>query len=174
MNKTIVVAFGRFQPLTIGHDNIISEVLLLAKINKCDHMIWVSTSHDDETNPLPIMEKVKSILSRKISIILHNNIFKFMQSLEDEYDNIIVVAGSDRINLYKKIFTQYHPKINFSFVEVNRNFINISGTEMRDYAKNNDKSNFMKYISSYVSPELKEEVYNRMRNELSKINKNKK
>lgn len=173
MSKTIVVAFGRFQPPTIGHDNIINEVLFLAKLNKCDHMIWVSTSHDNKTNPLSIMDKTLLILERKVSITLHNNIFIFMENLiKDGYDNVIVVAGSDRICIYKNIFPKYH-KIQFSFVEVNRKFINISGTMMRDFVKNNDKNDFIKYLSSYIPNNLKEETFRKMKDELSGINQNK-
>ena len=58
LNNRIVLAFGRFNPPTLGHAILITEVLELAKYYQCQHKIITSTTQDNIRNPLSIDRKL--------------------------------------------------------------------------------------------------------------------
>lgn len=57
-NKTLVFAFGRFNPPTRGHEALILGMAKKAKLVKGDMVLFVSSSNDRNTNPLLYSEKV--------------------------------------------------------------------------------------------------------------------
>ena len=53
-SKTVVFAFGRFNPPTTGHELLVKAVKKLAAANKADHAIYASKSQDAKKNPLTV------------------------------------------------------------------------------------------------------------------------
>ena len=58
-NKTVVFAFGRFNPPTTGHELLIKAVKKLAATHKADHAIYASKTQDSKKNPLSYDTKIK-------------------------------------------------------------------------------------------------------------------
>jgi nicotinic acid mononucleotide adenylyltransferase len=117
-NKTIVFAFGRFNPPTIGHGLLVKKVVDTAKKLGADHVIYASRSQDSKKNPLSVQQKIKYL--RKMFSYAN-----FEQANEDvrtfievakhlskqKYSKIIMVAGSDRITEYQKLFDKFVEKL---------------------------------------------------------------
>ena len=58
-SDTLVVAWGRFNPPTLGHELVINKVASEAKSRNADYTIFPTKSHDPKKNPLSFREKVK-------------------------------------------------------------------------------------------------------------------
>lgn len=105
-SKTVVFAYGRFNPPTIGHELLVKVVKKVAAANHADHVIYASRSQDPKKNPLSVDKKV-----HYLSLMFPGTKFApatdvestFLQAakqLNKKYKNIIMVAGSDRAELF--------------------------------------------------------------------------
>jgi len=146
----IVWSFGRFQCPHKGHDVLINTVLSLASDNKYDSMIYTSQSQDNKNNPLSWDDKVNVLskmfpdvnISRNKMII---NPFVVLTDLIDKgYKNVIMVVGSDRLDEFQKNMPKYTKTFDtFQIVSAGeRAILDISSTNMREYARNNDFISF--------------------------------
>jgi len=57
--NTLVFAFGRFNPPTVGHGKLMSKVITEARKNNANHIVYASASTDKRSNPLDVKTKVK-------------------------------------------------------------------------------------------------------------------
>ena len=57
--KTVVLAFGRMNPPTIGHKKLMEKIVSVAKKENADAKLYLSHSQDAERNPLSYEEKIK-------------------------------------------------------------------------------------------------------------------
>jgi nicotinic acid mononucleotide adenylyltransferase len=113
-SKTIVFAFGRFNPPTAGHLLLVKMVKKLAQQSKADHVIYASRTQDAKKNPLSVDRKL-----HYLNLMFPNTNFKganeqertfieAVKSLNKRYKNLIMVAGSDRVPEYTKILEKYN------------------------------------------------------------------
>ena len=58
-DSTLVFAFGRFNPPTIGHAKLMSKVITEARSKRANHIVFASASTDKRSNPLDVDTKVK-------------------------------------------------------------------------------------------------------------------
>ena len=124
-SKTVVFAFGRFNPPTIGHELLVRAVRKLAQQRKADHVIYASASHDAKKNPLDVTKKVGYL-----RLMFPNTNFmaaggdertfiEAAKALNKRYKNIIMIAGSDRVPAFKKLLNDYNGKdFKFDTIEV--------------------------------------------------------
>lgn len=124
-SKTVVFAFGRFNPPTIGHELLVRAVRKLAQQRKADHVIYASASHDAKKNPLDVTKKVGYL-----RLMFPNTNFmaaggdertfiEAAKALNRRYKNIIMIAGSDRVPAFKKLLNDYNGKdFKFDTIEV--------------------------------------------------------
>ena len=54
-----VLAFGRFNPITSGHEALVNKVKDIAAAHKASHNIVLSHSQDKNKNPLSAQQKLK-------------------------------------------------------------------------------------------------------------------
>ena len=116
--KTVVFAFGRFQPPTTGHALLVSAVEKTAeknaKANNTDFVIYVSKTQDKKKNPLTVTQKI-----HYLKLMFPNSNFKaaneqertFMEvakELNKKYKNLIMVAGSDRVVAFETLLNKYN------------------------------------------------------------------
>ena len=59
--KTVVLAFGRMNPPTIGHKKLMEKIVSVAKMENADAKLSLSHSQDAERNPLSYDEKIKFV-----------------------------------------------------------------------------------------------------------------
>ena len=107
---TVVFAFGRMNPPTIGHGVVVDKVISEASKRNADHFIFVSKTQDSKKNPLDQKTKVaylKKFFPRgKFPVGKSTNPFDTVLYLcELGYKNIVVVTGSDHLAEYNKIKT---------------------------------------------------------------------
>ena len=101
--KGAVLAFGRLNPPTIGHEKLIDTLANVARANGYDPMLFLSHSSSDPKNPLSYESKVrwcKKAFGDKVDVVNTNaiNVFQALKELYDKgYTDIIYVGGSDRI-----------------------------------------------------------------------------
>lgn len=124
-SKTVVFAFGRFNPPTIGHELLIKAVKKLAQQRKADHVIYASRSQDAKKNPLSIEKKIKylKLMFKGTNFAAANDqertFIEAAKALNKKYKNIIMIAGSDRIAEFKRLLNTYNGKdFNFDTIEV--------------------------------------------------------
>lgn len=114
--NTIVLAWGRLNPPTSGHELLINAVAKLAKKYDADHLIYLTKTQDPKKNPLNIEQKL--FYARKsfpgMNIVGANDrirtFIEAVKSLSGKYDNLVMVAGSDRVIEYKTILDKYNGK----------------------------------------------------------------
>jgi nicotinic acid mononucleotide adenylyltransferase len=115
-NKTVVFAFGRFNPPTTGHELLIKAVKKLAATHKADHAIYASKTQDSKKNPLTVDKKVHylNLMFPGTHFVAANEqertFIEAVKNLNKKYKSLIMVAGSDRVPEYEKILTKYNGK----------------------------------------------------------------
>ena len=109
----VVVAWGRFNPPTIGHQKLIEAVAKIAKGD--DYFIYPTHTNKKPKDPLPSDRKVeymKKMFPTHASHIIYNKdintIIKLLQEYQGTYTDLTLVAGSDRIPSYKALLDKYN------------------------------------------------------------------
>lgn len=111
--KTVVFAFGRMNPPTIGHQKLVDKITSVAKKNKATPMLFLSHSQDKKKNPLSYDDKIKYASKAFGSIVQKSpakTIIQVLASLQNNFDKAIIIAGSDRIEDFKKLIEKYNGK----------------------------------------------------------------
>jgi len=111
--KTAALTFGRFNPPSIGHEALVQT---LNSQPADDHLLYASHSQDAKKNPLSYEEKLQfldelfGIEYPRLSIVQSpaRTVIEVLQELTGEYDHIILVVGSDRINDFRKLVNAYN------------------------------------------------------------------
>lgn len=157
-SRKVVFAFGRFQPPTTGHELLVDKVKRVASMQKADHVIFASRTHDKKSNPLPVDRKVyylKRMFPKTNFVAANDEVRTFIEAakmLSSKYKNLVMIAGSDRIPEYKKILEKYNGDVfHFDTVEVVSagerdpdadSASGMSGTKMRLAAVDGDYKKF--------------------------------
>ena len=108
--NTIAFAFGRFNPPTIGHLKLMDKV----KSQSNNYKIYLSRSEDPKKNPLSPREKLSFMKTmfpthaRNIEINPSNNVLDILVRLNGKFNNIVMVAGSDRIREFDTLLKRYN------------------------------------------------------------------
>ena len=114
---TLTVAFGRFNPPTIGHEKLLNTVA--SSSDDGDYMIIPSRSQDSKKNPLDADSKVASM---KAMFPTHSDkivndrgtrtIFDVLKKAHnDGYTNVRIVGGADRQKEFDKLANSYNGKL---------------------------------------------------------------
>lgn len=154
MKKTCIMVYGRFNPVHIGHANIFGTGLTMSyNIPNSELKIFVSTTQDKGDNPLPYEIKVQMIkdyfpaFSQYIQTEQGDTLFTTLEILNAEYDNLILLCGSDRFVHFESVLKKYNGTL-YSFDNIDvinmgeRGTSPYSSTVMRDAVKRNDIETF--------------------------------
>ena len=122
---TLTIAFGRFNPPTIGHEKLLNTVA--SSSDDGDYMIIPSRSQDSKKNPLDPESKVSTMKamfpnhSDKIVDDPNNRtIFDVLKKAHsDGYAGVRLVVGGDRQKEFDKLTSTYNGKLyDFDNLEV--------------------------------------------------------
>lgn len=165
-SKTVVFAFGRFNPPTIGHELLFKVVKKVAASNKADHVIYASKTQDKKKNPLSVDRKVHYLnlmFPHTHFVAANEHIRTFIEAaklLNKKYKNLIMIAGSDRVPEYTKLLNTYNGKeFHFDSVQVisagerdpdSDDATGMSASKMRAAAVKGDYPAFKKGLPSSV------------------------
>lgn len=179
---SIVAAFGRFNPPTIGHQKLVNNIHKTADEHKADHELILSHSQDQKKNPLKPEQKLKHAKrffpNTNISVASSSapNILAHASRLHKSgYKKLILVAGSDRVAEFHKILHKYngqegkHGYYKFDHIKVvsaghrdpdSEGVEGMSASKMREHVKNNDFESFRKGIPDHVKENHAKELFN--------------
>jgi hypothetical protein len=165
-SKEVTIAWGRFNPPTIGHEKLLEATSKVASGGT--YRIYASQSTDAKKNPLDYASKIKYM--RKMfprharSIILDKDmrtIFDILNKLYSEgFTKVNLVAGSDRVPEFEALTNKYNGvkgRHGFYNFEGGVNVISagerdpdadgatgMSASKLRQFAVDNDFQNFVK------------------------------
>ena len=157
--KKFTFAFGRFNPPTLGHRKLANKVTDTASRNKSrDHAIYLSHSQDKTNNPLSYENKTHYARIAFGDLVRRSKartIIEVMKEIEkNKFTDVVLVAGSDRVNEFKTLLNKYNGKdFKFNSIEVvsagerdpdARGAKGMSASKMRAAAKKNDFESFKK------------------------------
>lgn len=183
-HSPVVMAFGRMNPPTIGHEKLVNHVQQIAHDHGAPHHIIISHSVDAKKNPLEIKRKLLHAkrffpgANIEASSKEHPTFLQHAARLNQMgHDHLIMVAGSDRIPEYEKKLQQYngtHPGAlyNFKKIEVKsaghrdpdaEGAEGMSASKMREHATNNDFHSFRQGIPSHVPEKHARELFRDVR-----------
>ena len=176
-NDSIVFAFGRYNPPTLGHEVVFKTVINTAKAKGAEHAVFISSTQKPKTDPLSFQYKL-NYLKRTYSEVNFNDddtiktIVQLLQELMNKgYKNVTMVAGSDRVNEFKAFLNQYNKKpdkkgnVPFEFDSIDvvtsgerdpdgEGISGISASGARAAAVSGDQAAFMKMVNAKFGAEL--------------------
>lgn len=107
--RAIVICFGRFNPPHIGHQSLLEFTLRTAQQHHADVRVYPSQSQDPKKNPLPFREKVRFLkmlfprMQFNDNTAIRTPIDALMDCARMGYTDVVVVAGSDRVESFGNI-----------------------------------------------------------------------
>ena len=109
-NKPVVFTFGRFNPVTNGHEIAVNDIIKKAKGGT--PMIFTSQSHDKDRNPLTYNDKTKYLKKFWGKMVVKDTsiktAFDALRWLSDKgYKDVTLVVGSDRVAKFRQYITPY-------------------------------------------------------------------
>jgi len=124
---TMTIAFGRFNPPTVGHQQLMDVAAQSAESDGGDYLIYPSRSQDKKKNPLDPDTKISYMRqmfpAHSERIVNDNVIMTIFDALKkahnDGYTNVKIVGGSDRVKEFEKLSNNYNGQLYaFDTIEV--------------------------------------------------------
>ena len=173
--KAAIFTFGRFNPITKGHEENVNQLIKLGKKYKATPMLFLSQSNDKKKNPLKFEDKVK--LANKffdIKVSENSKLKTAFQILEDlgknGYKTVYFVVGADRAEEFSNQMGKYTKDWGIDKFEVitsGERKEGVSGTDMRNYALNDDYESFKSNAPKNAKEEDVKEMYNLVKDGLN-------
>ena len=180
-SKAIVIAFGRFNPPTTGHELLINKAVKFAASKRVDYQIWVTHTQDKKKNPLPQDRKLyfmKRMFGENIKFMPTSapnkrTIIEVVKFLNEKYDEIYIIAGSDRVPDYQKLLNTYNGKeYNYKKIQIvssgkrdpdSDSAEGMSATKMRDAAAKGDFVSFKRGTPAKMTVADAKRMFNEVR-----------
>jgi len=179
--KRLVFTWGRFNPPTIGHKKLLDNTARIARFWGADYFIYPSQTCKKPKDPLEFKVKVewmRKMFPEHASHIVYdteiNTFIKLLQKYQGEYEEVVWVAGSDRVPTFQKILLDYNGK-DFTYRKAKclsagtrdpdaDGAAGMSASKMRDAAKKLDTETFKKGISNKLTVNQKLQLMQEVRN----------
>lgn len=180
------ITVGRMNPVTIGHETVVNQVMNSAKKDKAGHTIFLTRSQNPTKDPLTPEKKLKharrafptaniEMSTPQSPTILHHASNLHSQGVT----HLTVHVGSDRVEEFSNLLNTYngkngrHGSYNFKKITVipvgrprkdsGDGVESASGTAMRKHAASGNREAFHKMAPSGMSMQHKDEMYNEVR-----------
>ena len=182
--KHAVLAFGRMNPITSGHEKLVQKVKDIADSVGGSHHIVLSHSQDSKKNPLTAAQKLKHAKRAFPGTNFSTSdkdaptYLKQAEKLHKQgVTHLHMVGGSDRSEDFHKYLHQYNGThkgalYNFKSIKVHsagerdpdaEGTTGISASKMRDHATKGNFKEFKKGVPSSMSHEHAKHMYNDVR-----------
>lgn len=183
-NTTAVIAYGRYNPPTVGHEKLIEKVGEVARREHAVGFIIPSHSVNNKKDPLNIDEKIAVISTMADGIHILRTGKTLISAIQDlqkrGFTKIIHIAGSDRIPEFENLIAQYNCEPDksgttpfcfesYTFESAGERDPDSDGVEgmsaskLRQYALSGELELFKQGMSPKVDDAMKEEIYNKIR-----------
>lgn len=184
VEKHAVLAFGRMNPPTIGHEALVNKVKDVAKNFKASHHVVLSHTQDAKKNPLTPQQKLKHAkrmfpgTNISLSDSSAPNFLEQAKKLHQQgVTHLHMVAGSDRTDEYYKLLHKYngtHPGALFNFQHIKvhsagerdpdaEGTAGMSASKMREHAKSGNYNEFRKGLPAHAKDEHAQELFQHVR-----------
>ena len=175
---TLTLAFGRFNPPTVGHEKLLQMARKTAAGG--DLKIYPSRTQDPKKNPLDPDMKV-SFMKKMFPDFDENivnddemrSIFNVLQTADGEYKNVTIIVGSDRQSEFENLATKYNGELyNFDDIRVVSAGVRdadaegvegMSASKMRKAVADDDFDAFKRGIPAGVKDADAQALYNAVR-----------
>ena len=145
-SRTIICAFGEFNPPTTGHELLVKTVNKLAEQRNSDHVIFTSPSKNNS-----LVEEKKSqylkLMFPKTKFKISESKVSSIKSLSERYKNIVVVAGSEHSADLKKVLKEY---TNIEVISITEKDPDALDSKMKSYATKGIYEEFKKKLPSTI------------------------
>jgi predicted RNA binding protein YcfA (HicA-like mRNA interferase family) len=180
-----VLAFGRMNPITVGHEKLVNKVKQIADTVGGTAHIVVSHSQDPKKNPLTAAQKVKhakrAFPGVNISASSPDAPHFLAQAAKLHKQGVThfhMVGGSDRVDEFHKLLHKYngvkgpHGSFNFKHIAVHsagdrdpdaEGVEGMSASKMREHASKGNFKEFRKGVPSKMNDTHAKEMYNHVR-----------
>ena len=181
---TATVAFGRFNPPTVGHEKLMNAAKSASKGG--DYGIYPSRTQDDNKNPLSPDEKIsymRQLYPSHGEKIVNDGemktIFNVLKKAnEDGYSSINIVVGADRQAEFEKLALKYNGEL-YDFEDINvvsagdrdpdaEGIEGMSASKLRKAAADDDFKTFMSGMPSKVDQKLAQNIFNSVKRAAAK------
>ena len=173
MYKSVVFAFARMNPPTMGHEILIEGVHSWAKEYNADHLVFLSLTQNHKTDPLAWTYKVRACKSAFPSTKFSRNTtirtpHEALKHLIEKYDKIVFVVGSDRRQEFEDRLTPYAKQWGCNDFIIKcagkRNpdaddATGMSASKLRDFARQNKATEFIDGLPYRLNTLMKNQVY---------------
>ena len=171
-SSTAVMAFGRMNPPTIGHQKLVDKIKSLPG----DPYLFLSQTQKPKTDPLDFATKLK--FARRFFPGVSTGapdvktIIQALSKVENMgYSELIYVAGSDRVDSFEELLNKYNGAGDYSFDTINvvsagerdpdaEGAEGMSASKMRELARAGD---FEQFAQGVPDPKLARELYDAVR-----------
>ena len=183
---TLTVAFGRFNPPTIGHQQLMDTAAQAASQDDGgQYLIFPSRSQDKKKNPLDPDTKIsymqKFYPSHAGNIVNDPNtktIFDVLKMAHNNgYAGVRIIGGGDRVKEFENLSNQYNNQLyQFDNIEVvsagdrdpdGKGVEGMSASRMRLAAAEGDFKTFRSGLPSEVKPAEAKELFNILRGSMN-------
>ena len=152
-----VISFGRMNPVTIGHEKLVNAVISTAMKRSGTPMIFLSHTSDKKKNPLTYDQKI-SFAQKAFGKVVQKSpaktILQVAEQLQGKYKELVVVAGSDRVDEFNTLLNKYNGNL-YTFDKISvvsagerdpdaEGVEGMSASKMREIAKEGDVTTFKK------------------------------
>lgn len=154
MQEHAVVAFGRMNPPSKGHERIINE---MASYEDSTPLLFLSKSHNLD-NPIPYetrIHMVQEAFGDRVNVIYEDEIRDYLSLIKfvsEFYTEATFIVGNDRFDDVERILEDYNGKEfeldSYSIVSLERDAdsddveLSISASKMRELAESNQFEQF--------------------------------
>lgn len=184
-DNPMVFSFGRMNPVTIGHAQLVNRVMDVARRMGAQHKIVLSHSQDSEKNPLTPDQKLKyakeAFPAANITVAGKDDatVIQQLKKLNQSgVRHLTMVVGDDRVKDFEKLINQYNGK-EYLFKKVNvvsagkrddkaEGVEGMSASKMRAAAMSNDFESFRKGAPKDLKPADVRSMFNDLRNNMKK------
>ena len=173
--KNVVFTFGRMNPPHAGHQRLVTKMVETAKSLNADHVLYLSQTQNNTTDPLDwnLKRRICESAFRGINISNDTTLktpYMALESLCRQYNHITLVVGSDRIDQFKTM-PAYAEKWGSDFdivsagerIAESEGIEGITASKQRYYAVNGMKRKFMEGLPSTLSESIGELMYRKIR-----------
>ena len=151
----VVLAFGRMNPPTVGHEKLANKILAVAKQYGAKPMLFLSHSQDKKKNPLEYADKIrfaKKAFGAMVQSSPAKTLIDVAKLVQVHYKDLYVIAGADRVTEFEALLNKYNGKeFNFDSIKVvsagerdpdSDSVEGMSASKMREAVKDNNFAAF--------------------------------
>jgi len=169
-SKKAVFSFGRFNPISKGHEDNAKFLKKTAKSLNAEPLLYTSHSQDHKKNPLNFEDKA-NYLEKFFNIKVPRgrdlkNAFQILEDLANQgYEEVYFVVGEDRVKDFqsmKKYAAEWGIK-KFDIIESGKRTKGVSGTDMRNFVKDGNFESFSNSLPSKATKKDAEDLFELVR-----------